>query len=125
MESIALIIYLKTLGFQQNLCHSETTYNSKHVFKWHFARDQSNSLHLVLWIVYIYMTNGVKRPKAIIKDPKACQADGGSFVYKQSFIGKLKFARHILSFEIRTVIFSVSVHRAPALFGAAWQPCLF
>ena len=82
MESIALIIYPKTLGFQQNLCHSETTYNSKHVFKWHFARDQSNSLHLVLWIVYIYMTNGVKRPKAIIKDPKACQADGGSFVYR-------------------------------------------
>ena len=24
----------------------------------------------------------MKRPKAIIKDPKACQADGGSFVYR-------------------------------------------
>ena len=44
------------------------------------------------------MTNGVKRPKAIIKDPKACQADGGSFVYKQSFIGKLKLETHVLAF---------------------------
>ena len=40
------------------------------------------------------MTNGVKRPKAIIKDPKACQADGGSFVYKQSFI-ESQSLRHI------------------------------
>ena len=108
------------------------------------------------------MTNGVKRPKAIIKDPKACQADGGSFVYKQSFIGKLKLATHVLAFKFlltkegdactpalflehpeicpcfgpkftpkifcpksqETIIFSISRHSAPALFGADWHPCL-